>query len=219
MSLFLFHVALILHSNVDLTCFPLLTNLLKGLVILWRVMKKNLILITPLISLHTCTCTLSFQRVLRVVGVVTGYFNFVIVNVCLFLYRQACRYLLIYVLWIYFRFIWSYRSFFSTLVLVFVTRVLALCRDGLKQMSDLPFFVLILFLSKKKLWHTELMTQNETSNAWAICRGWPMNYFAWKDSIVIYDFILKEKASGSRVCRHSYKETAALINCGGRAHS
>jgi len=107
-------------------------------------------------------------------------FYFVIVNVCLFLYRQACRYLLIYVLWISFRFIWSYQSFFSTLVLVFVTRVLALCRDGLKQMSDLPFFVLILFLSKKKLWHTELMTQNETSNAWAICRGWPVNYFCLK---------------------------------------
>lgn len=52
-SLFLFHVALILHSNVDLTCFPLLTNLLKGLVILWRVMKKNMILITPFYFLYT----------------------------------------------------------------------------------------------------------------------------------------------------------------------
>lgn len=48
----------------------------------------------------------SFQRVLRVVGV-TGSFYFVIVIVCLFLYRQACRYLLIYVnlfvLWINFQ--------------------------------------------------------------------------------------------------------------------
>lgn len=114
-------------------------------------------------SLHTCTCTFfSFQLVFRVVGIITGYFYF-IVDVCLFLYRQACRYLLIYVVLFCFmdlfldRLIWAISLFFWRLViLVFVTCVLALCRDWSKQMSDLPFFLLL----KNKLWRTELMTQN-----------------------------------------------------------
>ena len=70
--------------------------------------------------------------------------SFVIVNVCLFLYRQACRYLLIYVIFflLCYGLILLYLKlsvFLLALVLVSVTRVLALCRDGSKQMSDLPF--------------------------------------------------------------------------------
>lgn len=72
-----------------------------------------------------------------VVGVITGSFYFAIVNVCLFLYRQACRYLLIYVN------SFEVSVFLLTLVLVFVTRILALCRGGLKQTSDLPFLFYI----------------------------------------------------------------------------
>lgn len=112
-----------------------------------------------LLSLHTCTCTFSFQRVLRVI--ITSSFYFVIV-ICLFCTgRPADVYLF---MWIFLKL----SVILLTLVLVFVTRVLALCRNGWKQMSNLPF----LFLLKNKLWHTELMTQNSISNARVICRGW-----------------------------------------------
>lgn len=75
--------------------------------------------------------------------------------------------------------------FLLTLVLVFVTCVLALCRDGSKQISDLPCFVLFLFLLNK-LWHTELMTQN-SSNAWVICKLWIL---CWQGSVVIEELCL-----------------------------
>lgn len=59
--------------------------------------------------------------------------------------RQACGYWLIYVNFcfidIFISFILSYQAFsFNVCFWSFVTRVLALCRDGSKQMSDLPFF-------------------------------------------------------------------------------
>lgn len=109
-----------------------------------------------------------------------------------------------------------------TLVLVFVTRVLALCRDGWKQMSNLPFRF---FLLKNKLWRTELMTQIQfpmhESSAGAELLNW---IFLGRLSCqrTIFD-----EASSSRVCHHTYSdeswvsETAGLMNgCyGGRVHS
>lgn len=134
--------------------------LLKGLVILWTLLllMKNVISVTPFtFSTHMHLYFFSFQRVLTVVGVVTGSFYFVIVIVCLLLYRQACRYLL-YLCEFFFSFMDLFSEliylklsvFFFKLVLVFVTRVLALCGDGSKQMSDLPF-LFSFFLLKNKL--------------------------------------------------------------------
>lgn len=77
----------------------LLRYLLKRLVILWF----------WLLFTHIYLYFISFQLVFRVVGIITGYFYF-IVDICLFLYRQACRYLLIYVI-LFYGFIWSYQSF------------------------------------------------------------------------------------------------------------
>lgn len=131
--------------------------------------------------LYTCTCTFSFQRVLRIVGVITGSFYFVIVVICLFLYRQACRYLLIYVnffLFLFSGFILRTALFEATSLsfdacLVVVTRVLALCRDGLKQMSDLPFP----FLFNWRI-HCDIRSwwpKISISSARVICRGWTVN--------------------------------------------
>lgn len=60
---------------------------------------ESVISIAPFtFSTHMHLYFFKFQCVLRVAGVITGYFYFVIVSVCLFLSRQACRYLLIYVI-------------------------------------------------------------------------------------------------------------------------
>lgn len=94
----------------------LLTNglqryLLKGPVIPWfcvLLVLKMFFQSHRLLSLHMHLNFFHSSVCYGVVGVITGYFYF-IVNVCLFLYRQACRYLLIYViffcfvLWIYFQ--------------------------------------------------------------------------------------------------------------------
>lgn len=75
--------------------------LLKGPVIVWRVSSvlktsENVLSMTPFtFSIHM-HLYFPFQHVLRVLGVKYRFFYFVIVIVCLFLYRQACRYLLIY---------------------------------------------------------------------------------------------------------------------------
>lgn len=103
-------------------------------------------------SLHT-PVPFSFQCVLRVVDVVTGSFYFVIVVVCLFSVQaglQILTYLCGFICYmdLFSKMLYLKLSvFLLMLVLVFVTRVLALCRDGSKQMSNLPFllFVLLLF--------------------------------------------------------------------------
>lgn len=130
-------------------------------------------------------------------------------------------FLFCFVLWISFqnRFIWRYQSFFwCIVVLIIVTRVLALCRDGWKQMSDLPF------LLKNKSWHTELMTQNSISNAWVICMGQTVNILLGRLSCCLRTVF--DEASSTRVCRHTYSDELSKQECwpqngccGGRAHS
>lgn len=177
-------------------------------------------------SLHTCTCTFfSFQLVFRVVGIITGYFYF-IVDVCLFLYRQACRYLLIYVVLFCFmdlflgRLIWAISLFFWRLViLVFVTCVLALCRAWSKQMSDLPFFFCY--------WRINCDVQSwwpKISNAWVICIGWTVNILLGRLSCHLRTAF--DEAPSSGVCHNTYSDEnwaneTGLMNrsCGGRAHT
>lgn len=191
------HVALILHSayNGDLTyCSCWLTQLqrylLKGPVILWRALL--VISITPFYFLYTHAPVL-FLIPVCVEGCRCYYrFFFFCYRRCLPFSVQAglqiftylCDFCFVFfVLWVYFQkpLYLKLSVFLLTLVLVSVTRVLALCKDGSKQMSDLPF---LFFKLKNKLWHTELMTQNSISNAWAICRGWTVN-FCWEGSDVI----------------------------------
>lgn len=104
---FLDHIAFLLHSakHGDLTCCSCWLmgcsvtcwrtgDLLKSSVSLEK--SGNLISITPLLSLYTCTCTFFIPGCVKGCRFYHRFF-FVFVVVCLFLYRQACRYLLIYV--------------------------------------------------------------------------------------------------------------------------
>lgn len=100
----------------------------------------------------------SFQCVLRVVGVITGSFFFCYrrclpfsVQAGLQIFTYLCDFCFVFfVLWVYFQkpLYLKLSVFLLTLVLVSVTRVLALCKDGSKQMSDLPF---LFFKLKNKL--------------------------------------------------------------------
>lgn len=126
--------------------------LLRGPVILWRILllvlgEKMFFQLHLFFSLHT-PVPFSFQCVLRVVDVVTGLFYFVIVVVCLFSVQaglQILTYLCGFICYmdLFSKMLYLKLSvFLLMLVLVFVTCVLALCRDGSKQMSNLPFFCL-----------------------------------------------------------------------------
>lgn len=161
----------------------LLTNglqryLLKRPVVLWfwvMLVLKMFFQSHLLLSLYTCTCTFfipvsgkSCRCYYRLFLFSRRYLPFS-VQAGLQIFTYLCDFCFCF-MDLFFRttlFEAISLSFDAFVVLVFVTCVLALCKDGAKQISDLPF----IFLLKNKLWHTELMTQNSISNACVICRG------------------------------------------------
>lgn len=155
-----YHVAFILHSAYNRTLLVAAADLRAAVLpaertgnplVLSSVSLENVLSITPFIfSTHMHLYFFSFQCVKGC----RCYYSFFFFFYCLCLpfsvqaglqiLTYLCDFLFFFVLWIYFqnRFIWRYQSFFwCIVVLIIVTRVLALCRDGWKQMSDLPFFI------------------------------------------------------------------------------
>lgn len=89
--------------------------------------------------------------------------------------------------------------FLFTVVLDFVTCVLALCRDGLKQMSDLPFFLFFLNwrinCDIRSRWLTVQLPVNMSSAGAGIFCG---DVFNFKDCLW--------QSLGQLMCHHTYSD-------------
>lgn len=134
--------------------------LLKGPVFLWfwvLLVLKMFFQSHLLLSLHTCTCTIFIPVCVK--GCRCYYRLFLFcrwylpfsVQAGLQIFTYLCDFLFCFGIWIYFSeplYLKLSVFFWRLVVFVFVTRVLALCRDGSKLMSDLPLFLFFFFIEE-----------------------------------------------------------------------